>query len=64
MSLEPEVKARGELMAQEDLRSFSNFLTWLLDEEWKRRHPQVDVNGENIEPVSGISDCEKAEESA
>lgn len=33
------VKDSADKMATADLRSFNNFLEWLVDQEWKRRHP-------------------------
>lgn len=35
--LDEAAQTRGVEMATDDLRSFSNFLEWLLEQEWKRR---------------------------
>jgi len=37
ITLDELARKRGEDMATEDLRSFSNFLEWLVEQEWKRR---------------------------
>lgn len=37
ITLPDEVRGKGEEMAREDLRSFSNLLEWLLEQEWRRR---------------------------
>ena len=37
ITLAQDVQKKGEEMARADLRSFSNFLEWLLEQEWQRR---------------------------
>jgi hypothetical protein len=37
ISLDPVTRERGEALANEDKRSFSNLLVVLIDTEWQRR---------------------------